>query len=136
MKYHIHSISSDITEDSFEHGEGKSTGCGLPFENICVDVDGVEGVIKYLAKHYGLSDDVNDYDFDGDRIDTSRMVADHSHEQNGGWMEPTPQEIESWNAGKMKLYSENYVIEISAKDELREIADELASKLEAKSCGI
>lgn len=46
------------------------------------------------------------------------MVADHSEEQNGGWMEPTDEEMKAWQKGNLKLYTEDFSIELLLKDHL------------------
>lgn len=114
-KMHLTSLTSEIYEDSYEEGEGAYTGAGLN-ERLSKTVDSLEQAIKYLDKGYGLSSKLQDYDIqeDADRdvviLQTSRMVADHSDAQNGGWMEPTDKEFELWKKGKMKLYVENLTV--------------------------
>lgn len=110
MTYHLVGLTSDIVEDHAKHGEGKSTGCGYPNEKIGEDFATFESMLKYLSVYYGLSDKAADYNREGNVLETSRTVANHSEAQNGGWMNPTDEEYAQWHAGKIKLYSDNYTI--------------------------
>jgi hypothetical protein len=110
MKYHIVSLESEIVEDNYEEGEGESTGCGYSGEKIGKTFDSIEGMVEYLSQNYGLPKDVNDYEKQDQFLYTSKTVANHADEQNGGWFDPTEREIEMWQAGKMKLYSDNYTV--------------------------
>jgi hypothetical protein len=108
---YLESIESTIHEDSFENGEGESTGCGLR-EKIGQRFKDKKEMLQYLEKMHGLSSDENDYE-EGDQketLETDKQCANHSEEQNGGWMTPTSSEIEQWKAGKLKLYNEHYRI--------------------------
>lgn len=111
MAYHLVSLTSDICLDDPEHGEGASTGCGYGHEAIGKSFPTLEELVKYLASVYGLSDNLNDYEQDGQTLRYSKTVADHSQAQNGGWFEPTEAELAAWHAGTMKLYSENFDID-------------------------
>lgn len=110
LKYHLVALSSDIVEDDFEAGEGVSTGCGYNRELIGQTFDSLKAMIAYLASCFGLSEDPSDYGVEGNRLCTSKMVADHSNAQNGGWFEPTEEEKKSWRRGNTRLYSENFSI--------------------------
>jgi hypothetical protein len=110
-KIHLLSISSEINEDSYTAGDGKSTGAGLS-EKIGKTFNSAKDMCKWLSSHYGLSDDINDYDFDDSTFQTDKQVADHSEAQNGGWMEPTTEEIAEWKKGNLVLYNEHYFINI------------------------
>jgi len=114
MSVHLVSLSSDICEDHFEEGEGKSTGCGYTNEKIGQTFDTFEQMLAYLGKTYGLSANVADYGGEcckGHRqLHYSKTVANHSDAQNGGWFEPTEEELARWRAGALMLYSEDYVI--------------------------
>jgi hypothetical protein len=109
--FYLENISSDIIEESYERGELESTGCGLK-EKIGEAFATFSEMLQHLNKFYGLSDNREDYDIDesNGRLQTEKQVANHSEEQNGGWMEPTPQEIEAWKEGRGKLYREHYEI--------------------------
>ena len=114
-KVHVVSLSSDIHEDHFEHGHGKHTGAGLPRERIGRTFESAAEMVKFLSKAYGLSDKVDDYELSPDSdsiVHTSKMVANHSEMQNGGWFEPTPDELKEWRRGALMLYTEDYSIEI------------------------
>lgn len=114
MNVHLVSISSDICEDSFPDGDGKSTGCGYTDEKIGKTFDTFEDMLVYLEKTYGLSAKVADYGgycCKGHRqLYYSKTVANHSDAQNGGWFEPTEEELIRWRNGALMLYSENYTI--------------------------
>lgn len=111
-KFHLVGITSDICLDDPEEGEGESTGCGYGGEKIGKTFNSFESMLKYLADHYGLSGDKNDYDdTNAGFLSTDRSVADHSQAQNGGWFEPTEAEYEQWRAGTLKLYVEHFGIE-------------------------
>lgn len=113
-KMHLTSLTSEIYEDSYEEGEGAYTGAGLN-ERLSKTANSLELAIKYLETR-GLPSRLEDYDIqeDADRdvviLQASRMVADHSDAQNGGWMEPTKKEMELWKKGKMKLYVEHFTV--------------------------
>lgn len=109
-KLHLVSISSDIIEDHFEDGLLDSTGCGLSNEKIGETFPDMGAMLRYLASHYNLSDKQVDYEVTNSEVKTEKMVADHSQAQNGGWFEPTEQEYADWREGKIKLYSEEFVI--------------------------
>ena len=111
MKIYIESIASDIVEDNYKDGELDSTGCGLN-EKIGIEVDSIEQAIEHLSENYGLPEGLDNYDKESSNgyLFTSKLVADHSNEQNGGWHEPTTEEKKRWILGKYKLYSENYSI--------------------------
>jgi len=114
MTVHLVCLSSDICEDDFEKGEGKSTGCGYANEKIGQSFDTFPQMLAYLEKTYGLSANEADYGVEGTtgsrQLHYSKTVADHSEEQNGGWFEPTEEELVRWRADALKLYSENYFI--------------------------
>lgn len=114
MSVHLVSISSDIYEDDFEKGEGKATGCGYDAEKIGKTFDTFPQMLAYLEKTYGLSANEADYGVNcvnGERhLHYSKTVANHSEAQNGGWFEPTQEELARWRAGALMLYSEDYVI--------------------------
>lgn len=111
MKVHLVKLSSDIVEDHYELGAGKSTGCGYSNEPVGKTFESFEAMLKYLADYYGLSSDANDYENEGSKLYTSKTVANHSEAQNGGWFEPTEAELEAWSNGELMLYSEDYIIE-------------------------
>lgn len=109
MPIHLVRISSSICEDSYEEGEGASTGCGLSDERIGKDFKSKKEMLKWLEQNYGLSSNPDHYEFDEVRgvAETDKLVADHSNEQNGGWFEPTKEEKEQWKRGRKKLYNEH-----------------------------
>lgn len=109
-KLHLVSISSDIIEDHFEQGLLESTGCGLSDEKIGVSFPDMAAMLSYLASHYNIGDKQVDYEVTSSELYTEKMVADHSQAQNGGWFEPTEQEYADWREGKIKLFSEAFVI--------------------------
>jgi hypothetical protein len=102
---------SEIMDDSYSDGEGEHTGCGYPLTPIGKQFNSLKEAIQWFGSQFGYSRNIDDYEVEesGQRpvAYTSRQRADHSNEQNGGWMEPTEQEIESWKAGESKLYTEN-----------------------------
>lgn len=109
---HLVRIESEIYEDIFEEGEGDFTGCGISV-NVGQTFPNLQAMTDFLHNGYGLSKDPNDYGPDDDgknMLFTSTTVADHSQHQNGGWFEATEAEIEKWQKGEIKLYSENYTI--------------------------
>lgn len=108
-RVHLVSVTSEISEDDYRNGEGESVGAGLS-EKVGKTFPSMEKMLEYLASHFGLSKDLNDYEEDDDSLQTDKQVADHSEEQNGGWMTPTPEEIREWKAGKTKLYTEHFRI--------------------------
>ena len=111
-KYFLEYITSYIYEDDYEEGEGKHTGCGLDITHIGRFFETKAEMISWLYSHYGLSDDISDYDTDNaERWATDRLVADHSNVQNGGWFEPTERELVQWRCGELKLYVEHYWIQ-------------------------
>jgi hypothetical protein len=107
MRFHIVSVHSDIYEDSYDDGLGKSTGCGLS-DQIGKTFNTLEEAFVFLEKHYRLTD----LEKDNGKFRTSLMVADHSEAQNGGWFTPTEKEFADWQEGKIKLYSEEFTVEI------------------------
>lgn len=107
MQIHVIALSSDIVEDCFDEGEGNSTGCGYQGQAIGKSFQSMEAAIGYLSSYYGYSPKSSDWEIGSNLIETSKMVANHSEAQNGGWFEPTTSEISKWKRGKMKLYSEN-----------------------------
>lgn len=117
-KIHIVRIHSDIMEDSAEHGLGDSTGAGLDNERVGKTFNSIDDAIKYLHDYWGTSSDPDDYEFEDKHLRITKMVADHSEEQNGGWMEPTDEEMKAWQKGNLKLYTEDFSIELLLKDHL------------------
>lgn len=109
-QYHLISIESDIVEDSYEDGEGKSTGCGLSGEKVGKSFPTLEALAKYCHDYHGLPENFADYEREGDTLCTTKQVADHSQAQNGGWMEPTAAEVEKWQKGELMLYSEHFIV--------------------------
>jgi len=109
-KIHLVNLTSDIVEDSYTEGLLGSTGCGYQNEKIGKTFDSVAGAVNYLAKHYGLPEGEENYEVDGTTLNTSRQCANHSEAQNGGWFEPTPQEVSAWQNGEIKLYSEEFTV--------------------------
>lgn len=110
---HVERLICDIYEDHPEEGVGEHTGAGMT-EPIGKTFANREAMAKYLSDCYGLSADVGDYEQDDEKrnvIRTSRAVANHSEAQNGGWMDPTEEEVAAWLAGRQKLYLEEYQIE-------------------------
>jgi len=108
MRIHLISVDSEIYEDSYEEGEMGFTGCGLYGEHIGKTFPNMDSVLSFLAKEFNLSKNKNDYDIDDRGVTTSRMCADHSNAQNGGWFDPTEEELAMWRKGKLKLYCENF----------------------------
>jgi len=108
---HLVRISSTIYEDSYNEGFGENTNCGLRNEPIGKSFDSIDSALKHLHGYYGLPVGKENYDIDDELIRTSKMVADHSNQQNGGWFEPTDNEYETWKKGKTKLYTENFTVE-------------------------
>ena len=108
--YHLVSISSNIVEDSYNEGEGKDTGCGLGGERVGRDFETLAEMVEYMHDNWGTSAKVEDYnteDYPG-IIYTDVQVADHGAEQNGGWMEPTKDEVRKWKRGKFPLYNQSF----------------------------
>jgi len=113
-------ISSEICEDTYDGGMGKSTCCGLRDTDIGILFHSFDSAMKYLHDHYGLVLSADgriavigdDYEIDHDNniIRWSKMVADHSNEQNGGWFEPTDDEYKSWQKGETMLYTEDFAV--------------------------
>lgn len=110
MKIHLVDVSSDIVEDSFIEGEGRSTGCGLRNEKIGKSFECMADMLKYLATTYGLSALEKDYNKSPHTLETSRTVANHTAAQNGGWFEATPTELDAWRKGVLLLFSENFTV--------------------------
>jgi hypothetical protein len=109
-KYHVVSLSSNICEDDYEHGEGKSTGCGYQNQPVGQTFNSFNDMLAHLASYYGLPSNPVDYEHERGELRTSKTVANHSEAQNGGWFEPTTDEFQAWAAGKMKLYLENFQV--------------------------
>lgn len=109
-KIHLVEISSDIVEDSFKEGLLTSTGCGLSGEKIGKTFEDMPAMLKYLSSYYGLSEELAAYEENGTELETAKAVANHSEAQNGGWFEPTEEEYALWKRGKLKLYSEMFII--------------------------
>jgi hypothetical protein len=107
MRIHIVSIRSDIYEDSYEEGLGKSTGCGLSVK-IGKTFHTLRGAFNFLERYHSITD----LEEDRGEFHTSNMVADHSEAQNGGWFPPTEEEFADWRKGKIKLYSEEFTVKI------------------------
>ena len=107
---HLISISSDICEDSYEHGELASTGCGLPKTLIDLTFHSFDEATNWLNQHYDLPKGESNYEITDQIMQTDKLVADHTQAQNGGWMEPTLEEIGKWKEGLQKLYVEHYFI--------------------------
>ena len=116
--FHCTSIMSEIYEDSYEQGEGKYTGCGATWA-VGRNFPNIPTMLAYLKAHHDLSDDLVDYHQDKQKEDdkferwtlqTTKMVADHSDAQNGGWMEATKDEYDLWRKGELMLYAEHYII--------------------------
>lgn len=112
MRYHAIALSSDICEDHHEDGFGKSTGCGYGNQAIGQTFDDMPSMLQHLANTFGLSGNEADYLVEPGVLHTTRMVADHSQAQNGGWFEPTEEEIASWQAGRLMLYSEHVAVRV------------------------
>ena len=108
LNFHLVSLSSDICYDDFDLGEGPSTGCGLQGERLGLTFETLPALIKFLADIYGLPADAADYDIERDSIRCSKTVADHSDAQNGGWFDPTEEEIDRWKQGQQTLYVEHF----------------------------
>lgn len=107
MRYHAVSITSDIRKDDPAEGEGASTGCGLDMA-IGKTFDTLADMVRFVARQFGLPEAVADWDVESpDRLCTSKLVANHSEAQNGGWFEPTAAEMAAWRRGTFPLYSEN-----------------------------
>ena len=122
-RYFIEYISTDIIEVVFDDEELESTGCGLRGEKIGRAFNTFQEMLNYLVNNYGLTADKTNYEVDEDGVlQTSKMVADHSAHQNGGWFEPTSEEIKKWKKGEMKLYVEDYTIKFHAiKDKMEDL---------------
>ncbi|MBK3780014.1 hypothetical protein G3A43_07075 [Paraburkholderia aspalathi] len=110
MSIHLVQIDSDIVEDHFEHGEGKSTGCGYNGETVGKTFPSMADMLGYLSSAFGLSAKETDYEASLGVLTTSRTVADHTAYQNGGWIAATERELDIWRKGAMKLFSENVTI--------------------------
>jgi hypothetical protein len=110
MPIHLIRLSSDIVEDSFEEGLQDSTGCGYSGEAIGKSFANEAKAIAYLADVYGYPSDVALWEIGHSTMETAKHVADHSNAQNGGWMEPTDQEFETWTKGLGKLYEEQVTV--------------------------
>jgi len=106
--FFLESIDSEIMEDSYEEGEGSYTGCGLPMTPLAEKFRSKEEMLKWVEDNYGFTD-FEENESPG-IMATTKTVANHSSEQNGGWMEPTEKEVELWKLGRGKLYAENVTI--------------------------
>lgn len=95
---------------TIENGEGAHTGCGLNNFPVGKTFQSMSAMLGYVASAFGLSTQMGDYDTEGNYLQTSKTVANHSEAQNGGWFDPTPTEYQKWREGKLKLYSENFAI--------------------------
>lgn len=110
-KIYLESISSSICEDDYEHGEMDDTGCGIyPPMQIGKTFDNMNDMFEYLEKSWGLSDNPSHYECEKNKCYFDKLVADHSKHQNGGWFEPTEEELEKWKRGEQKLYNESSII--------------------------
>lgn len=109
-RIHLVSLSSEIYEDSYEHGEGDFTGCGIHGMAIGKTFASLEDAAQWLKEHFGLFSSLTEYHIEDGYIQTSITVADHSNAQNGGWFEPTEKEYEAWRKGELMLYSENFTV--------------------------
>jgi len=107
MKFYLESISSTIVEDSYEEGEGLSTGCGLDHTPLDKEFNNIKEMLKYL-KEWGVNIKANE--IEGNETVFTRAVANHAEAQNGGWFTPTKDEIKKWKKGDLKLYAETYFI--------------------------
>ena len=110
---HVERLICDIYEDHPEDGVGNHTGAGMT-DPVGKTFANLDALVAYMASTYGLSEDASHYELDDEKpniLRTSRAVANHSEAQNGGWMDPTDEEFAAWNAGKLKLYLEEYRIE-------------------------
>lgn len=111
MRVHLVSISSKIYEDSYYDGEGAFTGAGLSRKPIGKTFASMTDAVNWLADKWGFPiGPGEDYEVDSAHIYSSKMVADHSEEQNGGWMEPTSKEKQLWKRGEYPLYTETMYI--------------------------
>ena len=118
QRVYLEHITVDIFEDDYENGVGESTGCGYS-DAIGKSFASIDDANIWLANHYFL----DDFEDDDGRLYTSKMVADHTDAQNGGWMKPTDDEVKAWRKGEMKLYCEDYSIyyHVIAPDLLAEV---------------
>lgn len=111
--YFLESINSFIVEDDFEQGESTTgdTGCGLPHTPIAKHFMTKEAMLEWISRTYGYTgfEEVIQETPILEMI-TSKQVADHGDQQNGGWMEPTPDEIALWKERKLQLFNENVTI--------------------------
>lgn len=110
LKYHLVDVSSEIFEDDYLEGEKDSTGCGLNGQPIGRTFDSIAAAVDYLAEVFGLPEAVTDYGLEPNALVTSKQVANHGEAQNGGWFEPTSDEVLAWKRGEQKLYSEDFII--------------------------
>ena len=108
---HLVKISSTIYENTFKEGFGENTNCGLRNEPVGRSFDSIESALNHLQDYYKLPVGKENYNIDDGLIKTSKMVADHSSHQNGGWFEPTDSEYEAWKKGETMLYTENFTVE-------------------------
>lgn len=108
VTYFLESIDSEILEDDYEEGEKDFTGCGLPMINIGKKFPTKKLMLEWIENNYSFTG-FEEHESPG-IMATSKTVADHSSAQNGGWFDPTEEELKLWKEGKMKLYTENVTI--------------------------
>lgn len=111
MNVHLIAMKSDIVEDNYENGELDSTGCGYRNEAIGRSFGTTLEAIGFLAKYFGFSPEVANWEISATSLRTSRLVANHTEAQNGGWLEPTEHELRNWRRGLTKLYEENVLVQ-------------------------
>ena len=68
-------------------------------------------MLEWVEKHYGYPAKYFEAGVDKGVMECSVTRADHSYEQNGGWFEPTKDEIAQWKKGNLKLYAENICLQ-------------------------
>lgn len=114
-QFFLESIDSEIYEDDFEEGEKSHTGCGLPMTPISKKFETKELMLRWIEDNYGYVG-FEEHESPG-IMATSKTVADHSNAQNGGWFDPTEEELKLWKEGKCKLYAENVTIQYHQFDQ-------------------
>jgi len=121
MKRFFYVLSESWYEDNYEEGQ-----IG-PFNETKLESgtkDTLEEVLTWLKNNYGE-------EYPLEIIEDNQIVCPVAMRTNGhyGFEKATDEEIEQWKAGKINLYSVEYLLKIYKIDPVTE--EELASKLNA-----